>query len=75
MALTAATVDRALVVQDWSRARGALSVGVLVAVMLAAVNWWLIVQSVGWPVRELTQKNGATRPRRRQCRSLDHLDG
>lgn len=56
MAIDAAYVNRALAAQHWTQARSIMDLGVVAALAVAAVNWWLIVQSVAWPVRELIEK-------------------
>jgi methyl-accepting chemotaxis protein len=42
--------------QHWAQAQTIMNVGVFAALAVALLNWWLIVQSVAWPVRELTEK-------------------
>jgi methyl-accepting chemotaxis protein len=56
MAVDAVYVNRAMTAQHWARAQTILNVGVVAALAAAVLNWWLIVQSVAWPVRELTDK-------------------
>lgn len=56
MAIDAVAVNRELGVQHWAHARWIMDVGVLAALTVAILNWWLIVQSVAWPVRELIDK-------------------
>jgi methyl-accepting chemotaxis protein len=56
MAIDAIYVNRAMAAQHWAQAQTIMNVGVFAALAVAILNWWLIVQSVAWPVRELTEK-------------------
>jgi methyl-accepting chemotaxis protein len=56
MAIDAIFVNRAMAAQHWAQAQTIMNVGVAAALAVALMSWWLIVQSVAWPVRELTDK-------------------
>jgi methyl-accepting chemotaxis protein len=56
MAIDGICVNREMAVQHWTHAQTIMNVGVVAALAVAVLNWWLIVQSVAWPVRELTDK-------------------
>jgi methyl-accepting chemotaxis protein len=56
MAIDGICVNREMAVQHWVHAQIIMNVGVAAALAVAILNWWLIVQSVAWPVRELTDK-------------------
>ena len=56
MAIDGICVNREMAVQHWAHAQIIVNAGVVAALAAAVLNWWLIVQSVAWPVRELTDK-------------------
>ncbi len=56
MAIDGICVNREMAVHHWGHAQTIVNVGVVAALAVAVLNWWLIVQSVAWPVRELTEK-------------------
>jgi methyl-accepting chemotaxis protein len=56
MAIDGICVNREMAVQHWAHAQTIMNLGVVAALVVAVLNWWLIVQSVAWPVRELTDK-------------------
>jgi methyl-accepting chemotaxis protein len=56
MAGQAILVVSALNAHDWAHARSLLWITTMVTLALGVLNWWLIDQSVAWPVRELKDK-------------------
>jgi len=54
----ALVVGRELGEQHWQHARNAFVIGTVVALAIGILNWWLIRQSVAWPVAELREKMG-----------------
>jgi methyl-accepting chemotaxis protein len=56
MIAQALVVGREMGEQHWQHAHSAFVVGTVVALGIGALNWWLIRQSVAWPVTELREK-------------------
>lgn len=56
MAAQAGALSHELGEQHWAHAHTALVIGTLAILGVAGLNWWLIAQSVSWPVRELREK-------------------
>ncbi|HXB26639.1 MAG TPA: methyl-accepting chemotaxis protein [Gemmatimonadaceae bacterium] len=56
MAVDTVLVSGAIAARDWTLARNMLWIGGVVTVLIAVGNYWLIGQSVAWPVQEIKSK-------------------
>ena len=56
MAVDTVLVSGAIGARDWTLARNMLWIGGVVTVLIAVGNYWLIGQSVAWPVQEIKSK-------------------